>query len=77
MGSTQSSKLLFKDYIAKKLVSDKNLHIKCECIIPFDINGKIVDYEIVNNEIVFLVDVGGKIIKIGENHPKLFIVNDF
>ena len=41
MGSTQSYKLLFKDYIAKKLVSDKNLHIKCECVIPFDINGKI------------------------------------
>jgi hypothetical protein len=33
----------------------------------------VVNHEIVNNEIIFLVDVGGKIIKIGENHPNMYI----
>jgi hypothetical protein len=38
-----------------------------------DIIGKIVDYEIINNEILFIVNSSGKIIKIGENHPNLEI----
>ena len=36
-----------------------------------DINGEIVDYEIKNNEIVFLVNSNNKIVKIGENTPNL------
>lgn len=59
-----------KKYIASKLLG-LTLRFKCDCIIPFDVTGKVVDYSISegSKEIVFHVDVGGKIIKIGENHP--------
>lgn len=60
----------FKKYIAKQLV-DKTLHFKCDCLIPLDHTGTIIGYEISDNEILFVVNVGGKIIKIGENHPNL------
>lgn len=62
----------FKDYVASKLIGTK-LHFQCDCVFPLDVTGTIVDYNIVDNEIVFLVDVDGKIIKLGENHPKLFV----
>lgn len=64
----------FKNYLAQQL-KGKTLHFKCECIFPFDKVGTIKDWEIVNNEIIFLVDVGGKIIKLGENHPNLQVEN--
>lgn len=60
----------FKDYIAKEFIG-RRVHFKCDCLFPLDHVGMIKDYEINNNEIVFIVDVGGKIIKIGENHPNL------
>ena len=63
---------LFKSYIAESLIG-KKLHFKCECIFPIDKIGTIVDYKIVSNEIVFMVDVGGKIISLGENHPNLYV----
>ena len=61
-----------KDYIANSILG-KSFRFKCDCIIKMDIIGKIVDYEIVNNEILFIVNSSGKIIKIGENHPNLEI----
>ena len=77
MSAANQQKIGFKDYIAQQLIG-KKIHLKCECLMPFEMDScKIVGYELNNNEIVFLVDVGGKIIKIGENHPKLFIENDF
>ena len=51
----------------------KSLHFKCNCIFPLDTIGKIINYELIGNEIVFLVDVGDKQIKIGENHPNLYV----
>lgn len=60
----------FKKYIAEQLVG-KTLHFKCDCLIPLDHTGTIIGYEISGNEILFVVNVGGKIIKIGENHPNL------
>lgn len=61
----------FKDYIAKQIIG-KRLHFTCECLMNLDVTGTVVDYEIISNEIVFLLDVGGKIIRIGENHPNLY-----
>ena len=61
-----------KDYIAKKLIGEK-LHFKCDCLFNINVIGIIKDYEINNNEIIFIVDVDGKIIKIGENHPNMNI----
>lgn len=62
----------FKDLLAEQLLY-KRVHCKCECIIPLDFFGYIKDYEINNNEIVYLIDNKGKIIRIGENHPNLYI----
>ena len=66
------SKILFKNYIANQLLNT-TLFFDCDCLFPIKTRGKIIDYEIVNNEIVCLVDVGDKQIKIGENHPNLFV----
>lgn len=62
----------FKNLLAEQLLY-KRVHCKCECIIPLDFFGYIKDYEINNNEIVYLIDSKGKIIRIGENHPNLYI----
>lgn len=62
----------FKELLAEQLLY-KRVHCKCECIIPLDFFGYIKDYEINNNEIVYLIDNKGKIIRIGENHPNLYI----
>lgn len=42
--------------------------------MKLDVVGIVVDYEIKDNELVFLVDVNGKIIHIGENHPNLMVI---
>lgn len=62
----------FKKYIAEQLINHK-IHFKCNCLFPIDHIGVIKDYEIIQNEIIFLVDLDGKIIKIGENHPNLLV----
>jgi hypothetical protein len=62
----------FKKYIAEQIIG-KTLHFKCDCLFPLDHVGIIYDYEIKNNEIIFIVNVDGKPIKIGENHPNLYI----
>lgn len=65
-----------KDYCGH-LFLGKRLHFTCNCLIPLDITGVVVDYKIEKHstceELVFFVSVNDKIIKIGENHPDLFI----
>ena len=61
-----------KDYIAKLMIG-KKFHFKCDCIVSMDLIGVIKDYEIINNEIIYLVESKGKILRIGENHPKLHV----
>ena len=63
----------FKHYIAKQLIG-KKLHFKCDCLFKIDHTGVVKDFEITNNEIIFIVDVNGKLIKIGENHPNLQVI---
>lgn len=65
----------FKEYIAKQLIG-KKLHFVCDCIMRVDVTGIIVGYEICQNEILFWVDVRGKIIKIGENHPNMIVMEE-
>ena len=62
----------FKDYIAQQLIGEK-LHFKCDCLFPLNHIGIIKDYEIINNEVIYIVEVNEKIIKIGENHPNLLV----
>lgn len=63
----------FKNFIAEQLIG-KKLHFKCDCLFPLNHIGIIKDYEIVNNEILYIVEVNNKLIKIGENHPKLQVL---
>ena len=63
----------FKDYIAKEFIGRK-LHFKCDCLFRLNHIGVIKDYELINNEIIFIVDIDGKMIKVGENHPNLQVI---
>lgn len=56
-----------------KILKGKKLRFKCECLIPFDIEGGVIDYKLNNNEYILVVDVNGKIIQIGTNTPSLKI----
>ena len=62
----------FKEHIAKQLIGH-HLKFKCECLFGLDVDGIVKGWEIVNNEIVFHIDSHGKIIKVGENHPNMYI----
>ena len=61
-----------KQYIAQQMIGQA-FRFKCECLMPFDVVGRIIDYEISESEIIFTVDVRGKLMQIGTNHPKLHI----
>lgn len=62
----------FKQYIAEQLIG-KKLKFKCNCIFPINHVGTIVDYKFIQNEIIFIVDIDGKIVQLGENHPNLYV----
>ena len=62
----------FKSYIAKSFIG-KRLQFKCDCLLGLDHIGIIKDFEMISNEIVFIVDVDGRIVRIGENHPNLYV----
>lgn len=62
----------FKKYIAEQLVGH-SLLFECDCVFPIKEKGIIKDYEIIDGEIVFKVQVENKIISIGENHPKMMV----
>ena len=64
--------MFLKDYIGESLLC-KKIHFTCNCIMNLDVTGIIKDYIISNNEVIWLVDTGNKIIKVGENTPKLKI----
>ena len=51
----------------------KTMQFVCDCIVSFDVTGTVVDYEISKNELIYVVKTAdsGKIIRIGNNTPKL------
>ena len=61
----------------KKFIGDqfvgRTFHFKCDCVIPIDITGSVVDYEISGNEIILIVDNNGKYMHIGLNASSLTI----
>lgn len=61
-----------KDHIGKSFVG-KKLHLKCDCLFPIDVVGTCVGYSLSANEVMLSMDVNGKVVKFGENHPKLQI----
>lgn len=64
--------IAFKEHIAQQMIG-KRLRFKCDCLFPMDIIGTIKSYKVSNNEIIFNVEHSGKMIEIGENHPKLTV----
>jgi len=60
----------FKNYIGETL-KGKKLHLTCDCLFPIDVTGVVVGYSTSSDEVIIHVDVGGKIIQFGSNHPKL------
>lgn len=58
--------------VAEQMIG-KTAHFKGGCFLNIDATGKIVDYTVVNNEIVFQVKIGDRIVQIGCNTPKLYI----
>lgn len=54
--------------VTPRVIVGKKIKIKCECIIK-EVVGRVVDYELSPHEIIYVMDVNKKIIRIGSNHP--------
>ena len=63
-----------KQYIANMFIG-KKFHFKCDCLIPIDVIGTVVDSDISKHEIILYVNVDNKVIHIGLNTPSLTIEN--
>ena len=62
-----------KTYMADTLVG-KRLNFKCECLLNIDVVGIVKSWSLYQGEIIWDVYTdSGKLIKIGENHPNMFI----
>lgn len=59
-------------YIGSTFVGN-TYHFYCDCVFAIDVVGQVVDYKIVGQEIVLIVNVGAKQMHIGTNHPNLSI----
>ena len=68
----KSSMMNYKDYIANILLG-KKVRIVCDCIIKLDVCGTISYYEVRDGEIIYYINTGDRVVKIGENTPKLQI----
>lgn len=62
----------YKDFIRQQFIG-KKVHFSSDCIVKIDITGTIIDTESVGSEIIYIVNTGGKLVKIGENTSKLMI----
>lgn len=59
--------------LAGEYFKGKKMHVKSDCIISYDIEGRCVDYEIKKDELILLIDTNGKILKVGENQALVSI----
>lgn len=62
----------YKEYIKKQFIG-KKIHFTSDCVIRMDVTGRVIDTEIVGSEILYIIDTGTQITKVGENTPKLKI----
>jgi hypothetical protein len=60
----------YKKYIMS-LFKGRTVHFECNCLLHLNVTGQIVDTELINNEVIFILIINGKRIKIGENTPGL------
>jgi len=64
--------LYYKDYIKSQFMN-KKVRFTSDCIVKLDITGTVVGVDHVGSELMFLVNTGSRIVKIGENTSKLMI----
>lgn len=62
----------YKEYIINHFKGRK-VRFLSDCVARFEAIGTVVDTENNGSEIIYIVDVGGKLVKVGENTPKLMI----
>lgn len=63
---------LYKDYIKSQLLN-KRVRFVSNCIVKIDVTGTVIDAENSGSEIIYIVNTGDRIVKIGENTSKLSI----
>lgn len=64
--------MLYKDYI-RSLFIGKKVRFTSDCIVKIDISGTVVGIDHAGSELVFLVNTGDHIVKVGENTSKLTV----
>lgn len=62
----------YKEFVAKQFLN-KTVRFKCDCIIPLDVTGKVINFYLEKNEIIYIIESNNKFIKIGENTPNLMM----
>lgn len=62
----------YKKFVGDMLLN-KDVRVTCDCILSFDLVGKVITYNIEGTEIIYSILSDGKIVKIGENTPGLKI----
>lgn len=62
----------YKEFVAKQFLN-KTVRFKCDCIVPLDVTGKVINFYLEKNEIIYIIESHDKIIKIGENTPNLMV----
>ena len=60
------------EYIAERFIGN-TYHFKCECLMPLDFVGQVVDWSMSGQEIILHINKDQKIIRLGINHPNLTI----
>lgn len=63
---------LYKDYI-KSIFIGKKVRFTSDCIVKLDITGTVVGVEHSGSELIYLINTGERIVKIGENTSKLTV----
>ena len=64
--------ILYKDYIKSQLLN-KRVRFVSDCIVKIDVTGTVIGVDHSGSELIFLVNTGERIVKIGENTSKLKI----
>ena len=64
--------MLYKDYIKSQFMN-KKVRFTSDCIVKLDITGTVVGVDHVGSELMFLINTGSRIVKIGENTSKLTV----
>lgn len=61
---------LYKDWIRNSLIG-KKVHFEADCIVKLDVTGTVIGTEMSGSEIIYKIDTGTRVLRIGENTTKL------